>query len=122
MATRFAHICFIVEDFSRAQAFYTGFFGLRFEKQIAGPDGHPICVFLALGDGVSLELLQRGAHGPMHGHLAFWVDDLVAFSNVLRDKGVAVTDPDLRPSGNSVAFLVDPDGNTIELVCKPRPV
>ena len=121
MTTRFAHVCFIVEDLSLAQKFYTGFFDLQFEKQIAGPDGKPICVFLTLRDGVSLELLQKAGHGPMHGHLAFWVDDLVAFSKVLRDKGVAVTDPDLRPSGNSVAFLVDPDGNTIELVCKPRP-
>ena len=120
MATRFAHDCFMVEDLSRAQAFYTGFFGLSFEKQVAGPDGKPFCVFLVLGDGISLELLQKKERGSIHGHLAFWVDDLVAFSKALREQGIAVTDPELRPSGNSTAFLKDPDGNTIELVCKPR--
>ena len=122
MATRFAHVCFFVEDLSRAQAFYAGHFGLKFEKQVAGPDGKPRCIFLVLGVGVLLELMRHAEHGPMHGHMAFWVDDLVAFSKGLRDNGIAVTEPELRPSGNSTAFLKDPDGNTIELVCKPRSV
>ncbi len=120
MATRFAHLCFYVKDLARSLAFYTDYFSLHFDKQVVGADGQPFVVFLILGDGTLLELWQHDTAGAMHGHLAFWVDDIVDFAQELRAQGIAVSEPDLRPSGNTIAFLQDPDGNTIELLCAPR--
>lgn len=120
MATRFAHLCFFVTDLARAEAFYTRYFGLALDKRVVGLDGKP-ALFLRLGEETFLELWEREAPGAIHGHVAFWVDDLVSFSSTLRAGGIAVSDPDLRPSGNTIAFLDDPDGNTVELLCAPRP-
>jgi catechol 2,3-dioxygenase-like lactoylglutathione lyase family enzyme len=121
MATRFGHLCFLVTDLARAQAFYTRHFGLQVEKLVPGLDGKP-SAFLTLGGVTFLELWEAEAPGAMHGHLALWVDDIEAFAQTLAGEGITVSPRDLRPSGNTIAFLNDPDGNTIELLCAPRPV
>jgi len=117
MATRFSHLCIDVKDVTCAQSFYTDYFGLRFEKQVVNNDGVPIIVYLTLGDYTLLELWQREDNAPTHSHLSFHVDDIRVFTQALQAKGISVSEPVIRSSGNTLAFLQDPDGNTIELLC-----
>ena len=119
MPTRFAHLCFHVNDLARAQEFYTRHFGLTVEKQVPGLDGRP-AAFLALNGSTFLELWEQDNPAGMHGHVAFWVEDIEAFAQAMARAGIAVSPRNLRPTGNTIAFLSDPDGNTIELLCAPR--
>lgn len=120
MPTRFGHLCFFVKDVIASQDFYTRHFNLMFGKQLVDENGKPFQIFLSFGNDTFLELWEQPEYGPMFGHVAFWVEDIHEFAQNMRKQGIPVTDPDLRPSGNTIAFLKDPDGNTIELLCAPK--
>ena len=87
---------------------------------------------LYLGDpdgGATLELTYRPDGDPDWlglagtGHVAFEVGDLDAEVVRLRDLGINVGDT-VRPGGRTdvyVAFLKDPEGNSVELVQSPFP-
>ena len=74
----------------------------RHPESITAPTGHPVD-----------STLRRGWF-----QLAFRVDDVVAaHHHVLGAGAVTVREPFLAPDGRSrVAFVVDPDGNLIELI------
>ncbi len=120
MSIRFGHLCFFVKDVIASQNFYMGHFNIGFDKQLVDENGKPFQVFLKLGNDTLLELWEQKENGAMFGHVAFWVDDIHEFAENMRRQGIPVTDPDLRPSGNIIAFLQDLDGNTIELLCAPK--
>jgi lactoylglutathione lyase len=120
MSIKFGHLCFFVKDVLKSQDFYMRHFNLEFDKHLVDENGKPFQVFLKLGDNTFLELWEQKEYGAMYGHAAFWVEDIHEFAKTMRQQGIPVTDPDLRPSGNTIAFLKDPDGNTIELLCAPR--
>ncbi|MEI7832608.1 MAG: VOC family protein [bacterium] len=120
MATRYGHLCFFVQDLEKSRSFYLNNFDMVLDKEVPGDNGVVKQIFIKTSDGMLLELWEQQDNGPMHGHVAFWVDDIVAFSAGLRANGIVVSAPDLRPSGNTIAFLEDPDCNTIELLCAPH--
>ncbi len=54
-------------------------------------------------------------HLPAQGSISFLVDDIGAFTNVLRFEGVAVDDPDDLHLGMRAFELEDPDGHRVEI-------
>ena len=140
---RLTHIGICVSDMDRALRFYRDCLGFRHEHELRvagepsdtllrlrGVDLH--AVYLAR-DGVRVELLAFASPSPppprpramnQHGltHLSFRVADLDATLAALRAAGERVLDETVIrfPAYQSAAcFIVDPDGQLIELVQAP---
>lgn len=140
---RLTHIGICVSDLERALRFYRDSLGFEEEHrlEIAGPpvdtllrlrDAHLRAIYLTR-DGVRIELLhfatpaapprrERAMHEPGLTHLSFRVADLDAVLDGLRTAGERVLEetvirfPEFE---SAAAFVVDPDGQLIELVQAP---
>ncbi|HEV7735324.1 MAG TPA: VOC family protein [Candidatus Binatia bacterium] len=140
---RFTHIGICVTDLDRSHRFYRDLLGFTEEHrlEIAGPpvdtllrlrDAHLRAIYL-MRDGVRIELLhfetpaaparrERVMNEPGLTHLSFRVSDLDAVLDGLRAAGERVVEetvirfPEFE---SAAAFVVDPDGQLIELVQAP---
>ena len=125
------HVTLVVKDLDRSHAFYAGVLGMTpverpkfsfagswfqagktqihliLEHAESGPAGVPI---------PEQHLGQSRTH-----HFAFEVDDALAATEVLRQKGIpVVSGPKNRPDGMIQVFATDPDGHIVELCSWPR--
>jgi catechol 2,3-dioxygenase-like lactoylglutathione lyase family enzyme len=118
-------VCFIATaDADRARAFYEGKLGLAFVED----DGHSL-IFDAHGTPLRIQRAQTVAPQPCTA-LGWEVPDLAATVRALAAAGVAMARfPGLpldadgihdAPDGSRVAWLLDPDGNTLSLRQSPR--
>jgi catechol 2,3-dioxygenase-like lactoylglutathione lyase family enzyme len=140
---RLTHVGICVSDMERALRFYRDGLGFCFEHDLH-VEGEPSDTLLRLRgvnldavyltrDGVRIELLRfasppappsraRTMHEPGLTHLSFRVADLDATLDALRAAGERVLDetiiriPDFKAAA---CFVVDPDGQLIELVQAP---
>ena len=113
------HVSMIVEDTTRALAFYCDLLGL--EQDDARPDlGYP-GAWLQLG-AQQIHLLElpnpdpvndRPQHGGRDRHVALAVSDFDALIARLEAAGITCS---FSRSGRKAAFCRDPDGNAIELI------
>lgn len=140
---RLTHIGLCVTDLARSLAFYRDRLGFAFEHELH-VEGEPTDTLLRLRgvvldavyltrDGVRLELLYFGSPaGPparertMHErgltHLSFRTADLDATLEALRAAGDRVLEDTIirfPEFGAAAAFILDPDGQLIELVQSP---
>ncbi len=140
---RLSHIGICVSDLERSLRFYRDLLGFAVEHQleIAGQpvdtllrlrDTHLEAVYLTR-DGVRIELLRfsRPSPPPPRGrvmnepgltHLSFRVGDLQGVVRALREAGERVLDDtilDFPDFESGACFIVDPDGQLIELVQAP---
>jgi catechol 2,3-dioxygenase-like lactoylglutathione lyase family enzyme len=140
---RLTHIGIGVSDLERSLRFYRDLLGFTWEHQL-DVEGEPTDTLLRLRgtklhaeylsrDGVRIELLHFGSpKAPAHReralnelgltHLSFRVADLDAVVEGLRKAGERVLDETIIrfPEWQSAAcFIVDPDGQLIELVQSP---
>jgi catechol 2,3-dioxygenase-like lactoylglutathione lyase family enzyme len=125
------HVTLVVKDLRRSHDFYAGVLGMQpterpkfsfagswfqagktqihliLEHTESGPAGVPVPEHL---------LSQSRTH-----HFAFEVDDALAATEILRQKGVpVVSGPKNRPDGMIQVFATDPDGHVVELCSWPR--
>jgi glyoxylase I family protein len=140
---RLTHVGICVSDLERSLAFYRDLLGFAPEHELE-VEGEPTDTLLRLHgtklkavylsrDGVRIELLHFASPTgpPRHArvmnevgltHLSFRVADLDAVVTDLRAAGAQVLDdtilrfPDF---GSAACFVVDPDGQLIELVQAP---
>jgi len=140
---RLTHVGIAVSDLERALRFYRDVLGFRFEHELH-VEGEPSDTLLRLRgvnldavylvrDGVRIELLRfanppapphhaRRMNEPGLTHLSFRVQDLDATLAALRAAGERVLEetiiriPQVRAAA---CFVVDPDGQLIELVQSP---
>jgi len=140
---RLTHVGICVSDMERSLRFYRDLLGFRFEHDLH-VEGEPSDTLLRLRavnldaayltrDGVRIELLRfasppappprsRTMHERGLTHLSFRVADLDATLDALRAAGERVLDetiiriPDFQAAA---CFVVDPDGQLIELVQAP---
>ena len=140
---RLTHVGICVSDLERSLAFYRDLLGFAPEHELE-VEGEPTDTLLRLRgtklkavylarDGVRIELLHFASptEPPRHArvmnevgltHLSFRVADLDAVVTDLRAAGAQVLDdtilrfPDF---GSAACFVVDPDGQLIELVQAP---
>lgn len=118
MITGLAHVCFTVSDLDRAIDFYQHKLGLTPAFDFRREDGTRFGIYLYFGGRNFLELFVgeiKPADGQSFKHCCFEVDDIDATLADLHAKGVAVDEKKLGKDQSWQAWLVDPDGNRIEL-------
>jgi catechol 2,3-dioxygenase-like lactoylglutathione lyase family enzyme len=140
---RLTHVGICVSDLERSLRFYRDLLGFVWEHELQ-VEGEPTDTLLRLKgtklhavylarDGVRIELLRFASppaptrpERPMHQHglthLSFRVADLDAVLDGLRAAGERILDETVIrfPEWQSAAaFIVDPDGQLIELVQAP---
>ncbi len=140
---RLSHVGICVSDLERSLRFYHDLLGCTPEHELEA-GGEPTDTLLRLRDvrlkavylvrdGVRIELLHfasppappprhRVLNEPGLTHLSFRVADLQAVVRALRDAGERVLDEtviDFPAFGSAACFVVDPDGQLIELVQAP---
>lgn len=112
-------VCLLVEDFQRSVKFYTDVLGLEINNTDAN------FVDFKLGE-TALAIFQKDAADAMFPLkyqgttgglvLAFQVDDIAEFVEILQSKCVEIFDgPKTTAWGQTVAYFKDPDGNIWEV-------
>lgn len=109
---RLHHLLLESSDLDASVAFYTGLLGFTVRKQEAFRDGRRLVV-----THQGLGLTEGGQPGGRTvDHICFAVKDVEGLTSRVRDAGHVVTrGPGAGPYGHTV-YVVDPDGNEIELV------
>ncbi|WP_336487809.1 lactoylglutathione lyase [Methylobacterium nigriterrae] len=124
---KFLHTMVRVSDLDRALAFYVDTFGLKEMRRVENEKGRFTLVFLAApGDAERAEETksplveltynwdpEEYSGGRNFGHLAYQVDDIYAFCQRLKDRGVTINRP---PRDGHMAFVKSPDGISIEIL------
>ncbi len=126
--TRLALVILAVEDVPRSVAFYGAVFGWR--QRVATP----VYVELACPNGMRLGLYDRRSFGSNLGQVPaaiggavatteiyLYADDLeVVLARARTAGGRELTPPSVRPWGDRVGYIADPDGYVIALAEAPR--
>lgn len=120
--TQLNHVAVHVADVEQSTRFYRDLLGL---PTMPRPGFSFPGAWFRVGQGDDFQevhLIGRpvgDAPPPRERHVAFMVDDIDAWAEALREKGVEHTGPKLRPDGAKQVFLRDPDGHVIELCTPP---
>ena len=123
---RLDHVMLRVMDLNRSLAFYRDTLGMQVLRQVDYEAGQFTNVFLSFDANTesSLELTynwqQTEAYekGRVFGHLALMVDDVHAAVAALEQAGVRIKTPpkQMAHGTRTIAFVLDPDDNLIELL------
>jgi predicted enzyme related to lactoylglutathione lyase len=110
--TEFAFTCYPVQDMARARAFYEGVIGLAPTMVHEGESGS--WTEYELGGGAfSLGQAPGWEPAPQGASIAFEVDDFDAAIAELKAKGVAFKIEPFATPVCRMAFVLDPEGNTL---------
>ena len=116
-----------VNDIARSVLFYEQALGLKVSRSHTSPRGAQLVFLSTPNSDEEIELCQMppGATPvqvqPDLMHLAFEVDDLMAFAAELKKKGFALSDgPTTTGSGSFIAFIDAPEGYEVELIQKGK--
>jgi ureidoacrylate peracid hydrolase len=105
------HLLLQTVDLDRAEAFYVGVLGLTVTRREVFRDGRPLTV---TGQGLGLTEGRPPGAGPVE-HIAFRATGLAELAERARRSGTPiVSGPEPSAYGLSL-YLVDPDGNKIEV-------
>ena len=123
---RLDHVMLRVMDLNRSLAFYRDTLGMQVLRQVDYEAGQFTNVFLSFDANTesSLELTynwqQTEAYekGRVFGHLALMVDDVHATVAAREKAGVRIKTPpkQMVHGTRTIAFVLDPDDNLIELL------
>ena len=123
---KYLHTMVRVSNLDASLDFYCTQLGLRERKRSENERGRFTLVFLAApGDEAAcVELTfnwdpEAYTVGRNFGHLAYQVDDIYALCSRLQEAGVTINRP---PRDGYMAFVRSPDGISIELLQKGRPL
>jgi lactoylglutathione lyase len=123
---KYLHTMVRVTDIEKSLRFYRDALGLKELSRRDYEKGRFTLVFLAApGDEeAQVELTHNWdpetyAGGRNFGHLAYAVDDIYAACKRLQDHGVTINRP---PRDGHMAFVRSPDGISVELLQKDRPL
>jgi len=123
---KYLHTMVRVTDIEQSKRFWCDGLGLREARRSENEKGRYTLVFLsAPGDpSAEVELTfnwdpEVYTGGRNFGHLAYEVDDINALCQHLMDMGVTINRP---PRDGGMAFVRSPDGISVELIQKGKPV
>lgn len=108
-----------VKDLARAEAFYKEVLGLKEGLR----DERRNWLFLYAGGDAGMVVLQEDKGDWPTQHFAFTVNepDIRPATEMLREKGVSVSEPVFHEWMNSVSvYFDDPDGHALELLALSR--
>lgn len=123
--TSIGHVAINVADLQKSLDFYIDTLGFAEMMRIHHDNGEPWLVYLRVTDEQFIELFPGAEtarapeswHANGMTHLCLMVDDLNTVVDELKAKGVTMLiEPKSGADGNSQAWLLDPDGNKIELM------
>ena len=121
---KFVHVATRTKNLDAALAFY-GALGMKESRRSELAKGRATLVFIAPPEGnFAIELVYNWGKddgyegGERFGHFAFEVEDIDALLPALEDHGGTVLRAPylLEGTGPKLAFVADPDGNSIELI------
>lgn len=119
MITNIAHACFTVSNLERSIAFYRDGLGLTPAFDFVNEEGRRFGLYLHAGGRNFIELFEgqlgERAAGQSFRHVCLEVDDIEETVQVLRERGIEVSDPKLGGDRSWQAWITDPDGNRFEL-------
>jgi catechol 2,3-dioxygenase-like lactoylglutathione lyase family enzyme len=114
-----AHVCFVVKDLEASIAFYKDRLGLTPAFDFIDEEGRRFGIYLHVGGRTFVELFQGDlaarAEQQSYQHFCLEVDDFEQTVAELRARGVDVSDVKVGMDHSWQAWVVDPDGNRIEL-------
>lgn len=130
---RFLHTMVRIQDVDASLHFYCELLGLREVRRVDNDKGRFTLIFLAAPadeprsaseHAPELELTwnwdpETYSGGRNFGHLAYETDDIYALCQRLMDEGVVIHRP---PRDGHMAFVKSPDGISIELLQKGKPL
>lgn len=117
---RYLHTMIRVKDVDESVSFFTEKLGLVETRRKEYPEGRFTLIFLATAPGEpEIELTHNWdretpySGGDNFGHLAFSVENIYDYCQMLMDKGVTILRP---PRDGRMAFIRTPDQISIELL------
>jgi glyoxylase I family protein len=114
-----AHVCYTVSNLERSLAFYCGKLGLTPAFDFVDDAGHKYGQYIHVGGRGFIEVFQgelgERAEGQPYRHLCLEVADFDQAVADLQARGVEVTSIKQGKDHSMQAWIVDPDGNRIEL-------
>lgn len=129
---RLLHTMLRVTNLESSIDFYTSILGMKLLRKNDYPEGKFTLAFLGYGDESSNTVLELTHNwdtdqydlGNAYGHIAIEVEDVYQACDAIREKGGEVV-REAGPmknsnSGTILAFVKDPDGYMIELLCPKR--
>jgi len=110
------HVAIAVENFDSAFAFYTQKMGFREAFTVRDANGKPNLAYVQVSRNTFIELQQANSSRPPGlNHFGLHVENLKAAVDSLKQRGVTVEEPRVRPDDSSVANATDPNGIRIEM-------
>ena len=129
MIRKLAHLNFVTNDLERIIDFYVNKLGLSVKFTLDNKEGTPFGYYFACGDTTFIEffdqtmaaevwgmLVEELNKGTQYRHFCLEVTGLDAFCQILKSRGVAVTEITMGMDNSRQAWITDPDGNSIELM------
>ncbi len=111
-ALELGHLLLQTSDLERAEAFYLGFLGLSVRDRGTLRDGRPLTV---TREGLGLTNSRPDGNGGPIDHIAFRARDVRGLADQARRDGISVVrGPEASSYGLSL-YLLDPDGNQVEV-------
>ena len=121
---KFLHTMVRVLDLDASMHFYCDLLGLKEIRRNDYPEGKFSLIYLAAAEGEpEVELTYNWgetepySNGKNFGHLAFRVENIYDVCQKLMDAGVVINRP---PRDGHMAFVLSPDGISIELLQEGR--
>jgi 4-oxalocrotonate tautomerase family enzyme len=107
-----SHLLLQTSDLAAAEEFYMGFLGLTVRKREDFRDGRPLVV---THQGLGLTTGRPEGGNPVE-HIAFRARNLPEIAQRAKDRGVTIV-AGPEPSGYGFSlYMLDPDGNKIEMI------
>src|ERR1700730_15132866 len=110
------HVAISVANFDEAFNFYTRKMGFREAFTVRDDKGQPVLAYVQASRNTFVELQPANANRPPGlNHFGLHVENLKATVATLKERGVKVEEPRVRPDDSSVANATDPNGIRIEM-------
>jgi lactoylglutathione lyase len=123
MIKKLLHTRMRVNDLARTVKFYEEALGLTVSRRHTSPRGAQLAFIATPNSDEEIEICQMPPGAPSVVvqpdlmHLAFEVEDLVAFAAAAKAKGYPLSDgPTVTGSGSLIAFIDAPEGYEVELI------
>lgn len=114
-----AHIALNVKDMEKSVHFYCDILGFPPAFDIQDDNDNPWIKYIRISHNQFIELFYNGGENPKSSfsHLCLEVDDITeVVKDIIKQGGLMDSMPSVGKDKNTQAWIVDPDGNRIELM------
>ena len=111
------HVGVYVKNLDESLNFYTNTMGFRKAFTVTTPEGKLASVYVQVSRDTFLEVVPADAEHPVgFSHAAFWVDDVKAATDRIRQTGTKVQEPHLGMTKALLTDVFDPNGLRLEML------